>query len=198
MWLLAALMLIVASNAHAAGVVIGVNGGILKYTGDFGDGWKTGFGGGATVDYMVNEMWAVGANFALSQSKHDDDGEDAAVVYPGTGLTGTISDKFTLTDFGVNGKYMFPMKEAPIHPYVVAGVGMYSGKEKFETDGYSEEFKTDSKFGFRGGAGATWMANEQFGVGIEGNFHSVQTEGDATNFYGVTLGLSWTIPTAAK
>jgi hypothetical protein len=75
---------------------------------------------------------------------------------------------------------------------------MYSGKEKFETDGYSEEFETDTKVGFRGGAGATWMANEKFGLGIEGSYHTIQTEGESTNYFDFGVVLSWKLPTAAN
>lgn len=191
-------LLLVAVNAQAAGVTLGLHGGIRQFTGDAGDALKTGFGGALTADYQINDMWAVGVGFGMNMVKHEDDGEDAAVVYPGSGLTGEISDKITYNNFGAHAMYLFPMGDSPIHPYVTAGLGMYGGKEKFETDNYSEELDIDFKFGFKGGVGATWMLNPQFGLGAEGTFHSVQTEGESTNFLDVLVGVKWVLPMGAK
>lgn len=185
-----------AEDGHSACTNVGEQ--VTKYTGDLGDDVLTGLGGGIAVCYHINDMWAVGADFGMARSKHHDDGEDAAIVYPGSGLTGTISDKITLTTFGVHGKYMFPMPESPLHPYVVAGFGMGKFKEKFETDNYSEEIETDNELSYRGGLGATWMFNDQFGLNGEANYRSIQTEGEASNSIGFDLGFTWSIPMAAK
>ena len=69
----------------------------------------------------------------------------------------------------MNGKYRFRVGEIPIKPYVVVGAGMYSFKEKFEVTGLPTEDATATKAGGHGGLGASYMVNEKFGIGAEGN-----------------------------
>jgi opacity protein-like surface antigen len=175
-----------ASLSHAGAFILGGNLGYQSYTGDVGEGWDPALVYGATVDYALNPMWAIGANLGYSVSKHEDDGKDASTIYPG--LTGTISDELTNLQFGVNVKF-FPFKEWPLNPYVVAGVGSYGLKEEFSTANYSESIDA-TKTGFRGGAGLQWMLTPMIGVTAEGDYHSVQTEGDATTFYGLRAGVA--------
>lgn len=181
-----------ATAFAAGGWELGVTGGVLKGIGDFGDETKTGMGGGLFVDYIVNSQFSVGADLTVTSIPHHDDGEDAATTYPGT--SGEISDKFTLTNIGVHGKYWFPMGESPLKTYVVAGLGNYSVKEKFEVTGLPTEEFSDSKIGGRGGLGAEYMVNPQFGIGAEGNFHFISTEGESTTMLSVLAMLTYHVP----
>lgn len=199
-WLMVAVLVsLFAVNAFAAGTtVIGVNGGVLKGTGDFGDATKTGFGGGIFADYMFNSMFAAGVDFSWNTVKHQDDGEDAAVVFPGTGASGTIDDKFTIMNYGAHGKYMFPMGSSPVHAYALVGLGMYNLKEDFSVTGLPSESPSDTKFGGRGGLGIEYMMNSQFGIGAEGNFHVISTEGTSTQMVTGVGMLTWHMAQAAK
>lgn len=189
------LMAVFAATAQAGNCVLGVNGGVLKGTGDFGDATKTGFGGGVFFDYWLNSMFSVGADFGFNSIKHHDDGEDAATIYPGT--TGTIKDKFTLMNYGAHAKYAFPMGESPLHAYATAGLGMYNIKEKFEVTGLPTEEPSDTKFGGRGGLGAEYMMTSQIGIGAEGNFHFISTEGQSTQMISGVAMLTYHLPTGA-
>jgi outer membrane protein W len=191
------LLALFAANAHAGSSVIGVNGGVFKGMSDFGDETKTGFGGGVFYDYWFTSNMAAGLDFGFNALKHQDDGEDAAVVFPGSGLTGTISDKLTIMNYGAHGKYGFPMGESPMHPYIVIGLGMYSIKETFETDGFSEE-ATDSKFGGRGGLGLDYMVNEQIGIGAEANLHYINTDEKSTQAVTGVVMVTYHLPSASK
>src|SRR5258706_15121321 len=64
---LLALMLLAlfAVNAHAGSSAIGIDGGVLKGTGDFGDATKTGYGGGGFFDHWGSKKLARGAGFCL-------------------------------------------------------------------------------------------------------------------------------------
>lgn len=186
--LVVAFSLMLAGSALAAGFTLGVNGGMAKFTGDAGEGLKTGLVFGATGDYMVNDMWAVGGNLGYQMTKHEDDGKLAEDVYPGGGLTGEIESKFNITQVGVHAKFFPPMQDSPIAPYLVAGAGMYMSKYEWSVPGYSEE-GDESDFGFRGGAGATYAVNEQVGINVEADFHSIATEGESTNMFSVRAGV---------
>lgn len=186
----AALVFATAATASAAGVTVGVNAGIQSYTGDAGEGWKSGVTFGATGDYMLNEQWSVGVNLGFTSSKHDDDGVEASTLYPG--LSGTISDELKVTQYGAHVRWFLPVKGTPVHPYAVAGLGMYGVKAEFSAGSYSED-ASDTKFGERLGAGATWMLNPMVGINAEADYHMVQTEGESTNFYGLRGGVTFNL-----
>lgn len=182
----AALSAFVAPAASAAGVTVGAQVGMQSYTGDAGEGWNSALLFGATGDYALTPAWSIGADVLFSNSKHEDDGVDAATLYPG--LTGTISDELKVMQFGAHAKYFLPLKGSPLHPYLVGGVGMYQAKVEFTADSYSES-SDDTKLGFRGGAGAHYSVNPMFAIGAEADYHSVQTEGDALTFFQAKAGV---------
>jgi len=178
MFLLALMLLaLFAVNAHAGSSAIGIDGGVLKGTGDFGDATKTGYGGGAFYDYWVSNMLAVGADFGwnTAKSKTSDD------------------IKVTLINYGAHLKYAFPMSESKVHPYVTAGAGMYNVKVKA---GSAES--SDNKFGGHGGLGLEYMVNPQVGVGAEANFHFISTEGTSTQAVTGVAMVTYHLPSATK
>ena len=172
-WLLAVVVMsMVAVNAHAAGTTeFGVNGGVLKGTGDFGDATDTGFGFGVFGDYWMNSMFGVGADFGWNSAKLKG---------------GTSDDKTTLMNYGGHAKYMFPMESSPVKAYVVGGLGAYNIKVSV---GGSDE--TTTKFGGRGGLGLEYMMNSQIGFGAEGNFHFISTEGTSTQMITGVAMITW-------
>jgi opacity protein-like surface antigen len=90
--------------------------------------------------------------------------------------------------FGLHAKYFLPLTGSPVHPYLVAGAGMYQAKVEFSAGTYSES-ADDTDMGFRGGVGANFTVNPMFGIGAEADYHMVQTEGESTTFYGLKAGL---------
>ena len=174
-----------AGLSHAAGFILGANLGMQSYTGDASEGWNSALLYGATVDYSLSSMWEIGASLAYSNSKHEDDGKDAIYIYPG--LSGTINDELSNLQLGVNAK-LFPFKGLPLNPYVTAGIGRYSLKEDFSTANYSESLEA-TKVGFRGGVGFRWPVTPMISITGEGDYHSVQTEDQATTFYGLRAGV---------
>lgn len=183
-----ALTATLASSALAVGFSVGANAGMNGFTGDAGDGLKSGLVIGVQGDYSINAMWSAGATVGYAMSKHEDDGKLAEVVYPGGGLTGTISSDLKITQLGVHAKFFPPMTGSPIAPYLVAGAGMYLAKATWEVGSYNEN-TDESDFGFRGGVGANYAVNPVFAINAEADFHSIQTEGDSTNMYTIRAGV---------
>lgn len=177
-----------AGLSHASGLILGANFGMQSYTGDGGEGWKPGSVYGATVDYSLNSRWEIGASLAFSNSRHENDGQAALIVFPGTNTGGIVHDELKNLQFGVNAK-LFPIKGWAFNPYVTAGIGRYGLREEFSTAFYSETVEA-REFGFRGGVGFRWMWTSYFGFTGEGDYHAVLTEDAATTFFGLRAGAS--------
>lgn len=77
--------------------------------------------------------------------------------------------------------------------FAQAGGGLYSVKGKIEsTDTAFAGEDTSSKFGFNFGAGVGFPVGPKTKLNLMGNYHSVSTEGESTNYMGVRacLGIS--------
>lgn len=190
--LLAVIVGTVPVSASAAVFQLGVQGGASVPTGDFADlDAETGFLFGVLGECELNDMWVVGANFSMGRNNHKDVGE---VIDLGGGDTYTLDeDKYTTTQFGVHGKFMFPM-QGPVRPFGIAGVGITSFKEEYtETyaftglpkDTQTYEQKTDSKFGGKIGGGATWWLTEMWGLGGEVDYNYVSEDGGSLTYIGL-------------
>lgn len=186
--LVAALMFALAGSASAVGFSVGANVGMHGFTGDAGEGLKSGLVFAGQGDYSLNPMWSVGANLSFSTSKHEDDGKNAEDVYPGGGLTGEISSDLKITQFGVHAKFFPPMTGSPIAPYLVAGAGMYMAKATWEVGSYSEN-SDESDMGFRGGIGANYAVSPVLAINAEADFHQIMTEDESTNMYTLRAGI---------
>jgi len=132
--------------------------------GDYGDFFKTGFEGGVFLDYMVSNMFALGADLDF----HSTDGKDAFIK----SVPGATDIKFTAFQYGAHGNAYF-MNEGMARPYVAAGVGAYSTKTKVEGGALASE-DTQTKFGFHGGLGIKLQpSGNPIGFAVEGNIHDI-------------------------
>ena len=170
-----------ASTAHAqTPVSFGVGGGVNVPLSDFGDQAKLGFQGTALVEFAP-------ANLPV-----------------GFRVDGTYQQNNFSDDVGVDGKFqqiygtadvMYTFKTAPesrIHPYLIAGGGVYNLKAK--VDGV-DDTGSDTKFGVNGGAGFNMSAGSAT-VFLEARFHNVFTSDDDTgasntNFIPITIGVKF-------
>lgn len=201
--LVAALLAVLPASSFAAGWQVGLQGGATVPTGDFADiDAQTGFLLGGLVDYMYNDMWAFGGDASFSRNNHKDVG---TTVDLGGGSTYTLDeDKYTVMQFGVHTKYLFPASGV-LKPFGIAGVGMSSFKEEYtETfaspgspnNTQSYENKTESRFGGKLGVGAIWWMNEMWGFGGEGDYNYVSEDGGSLTYFGLRANLMFKIPTA--
>jgi opacity protein-like surface antigen len=75
--------------------------------------------------------------------------------------------------------------------FAQAGGGLYSVKAKIEsTDAAFAGEDTSSKFGFNAGAGVGFPMGPKTRLNIQGNYHSVSTEGKSTNYMGARAGIA--------
>ena len=152
-----------------------VAGGLVLPTGDFGDGFKTGFQGLGGVNFGLSGLpFAIRVDGFYGQNNVDED-----AVGPCDGC----KTKF----FGglVGGQYNIGGGTSPVHPYILAQVGMTNAK--FTASGFSD---SETKFTFGGGAGL------MFGMGsahvfVEGKYLSVQTSGGSTSKIPILVGVQF-------
>lgn len=187
----ALLLLVPATPAHAGGGwLIDANAGLGIPISDFGDLWKTGPLVGASVGYALTPQLAVGVDGSYMKNNPSKDFAAALAL-------SSADDEFTFVHYGVHGKWIAPMSEDRVSPYLVAGLGFYGVKEHYVEPTFSEE-TTQTAFGLRGGAGFNWMVGTSWGLAFEGDYHHVATdkgkfEHDSAPFLGVTAGIHWVL-----
>ena len=189
-WVVVGVLAIVLAQpivAFAGSWQVQGRGGVSIPTGDFGDKDKfdagVGYLAGGALDYVVNERFAVGVDGSFLGNKHGAEGETVNI---GGGATFTTSkDDFTTWQLGARGKLMMPANT--IAPYLMAGVGVYSTKEKWEgtgTDGSggtfsaSGEDNTDTRIGGKVGAGALFKVNDVVGIGVDADYNFISQDKD--------------------
>lgn len=204
-------ILLAAPSVDAAGNwTIGVNGGVSKPTGDFGQEHKVGPLAGIDICMHVNDRFAVGVEGSWTQNSHKDEG---VVEDLGFGDTYTLNED-TIIDIsgGVHGKYVFPVGTGKVAPYGLLGLGFYNVKENYtetlflggttfvHTD-ESDGVKSETRFGGKVGAGAVYQATEQVGISLQAEYDIVTIDTSSAaagtpstfKFLGVRAGLNFHI-----
>jgi opacity protein-like surface antigen len=87
------------------------------------------------------------------------------------------------------GTFMIPM-QGKARPYLAGGLGLYNMKFELESS-LGDQEDSSSEFGYNLGGGLNWLVSPMYMIGIGAGYHSVQTEGEATNFYTVGVNLLW-------
>ncbi|MEW5701299.1 MAG: outer membrane beta-barrel protein [Candidatus Zixiibacteriota bacterium] len=155
--------------------LVGPGAGAAIPMGDFGDAADIGFGFGGVGDYMLTPNLAVGADFMYNMlgAKVEEDLEDVSV------------DDFKLLQITGHAKYFFGQDGAKMTPYLFGGAGFYNMKGGVSVDIGDIDLDvsaSSTEFGVNGGAGMLFKAGEKMKVGVQGAFHNVMTEGDATQY----------------
>jgi opacity protein-like surface antigen len=205
-------LVLVVPVAHAAGWTIGVNGGMNVPMGDFKDSLdaKSGPQVGIDISYHVNDKISVGVDGGWSVNKHEGEG-DVEDLGGGSTLTAN-KDKFQSLRFGAHGKYMFPMADSPVHPYLVVGAGMYNLKEDYEytfydpsgpttlvfTDESDNVEQPGSRIGGKVGLGASFKATEQVSIDVQANYNFITMDEakvglSNVQYIGVQAGVSFNV-----
>ncbi len=182
--------LVTATVAQAAGTVsFSGFGGVAAPTGDFSDPDQldagVGFQVGGAMDFLVTDHFGVGLDGSWSRSTHGAEGE---VIDFGPGLGSAVydKDKFTTSQFGLHAKY-HASSTGPFRVFGLVGLGMYKITEKWEgtispggggTIEDNDEASTDSRLGYRFGAGATHAVSDVWGVGVEGDYNVIPQDED--------------------
>jgi opacity protein-like surface antigen len=154
----------------------GGHAGIHVPSGDYGDFAGTGWVGGVSIEYMLTEMFGLGAVLDYNGTKAKDEYAESI---------GADDVNVTLFRYGAQGRLLFNTG-GPAVPYAVGGLGMYNSK--FEVDGGPGDGIDDSStdFGVNGGLGFMYRpATSAVGFGIQGDVHNVFTEDESTMFFNV-------------
>ncbi len=169
-----------ASTAHAQNsmpVSFGVGGGVNLPLSNFKDVAKLGFQGTALVAFAPENL-PVGfrVDGTYQQNKYDND------------FAAAFGDGKWQTIYGTaNVVYTFQTAETSrIHPYLIAGGGVYNLKDKPDVGTGA----SDTKFGVNAGAGFD-MAAGGATVFLEGRFHNIFVSGNNQSFVPITLGVKF-------
>lgn len=171
--LLLAAVVVLFSLGASAQFKLGVSGGLGLPMGDFGDGYKMGFGGGVAGKYMLNEKLAVGLNIGYYSFTAKDEFGGSDVKFSAMPITGLINYYFATEGF---------------KPYVGADLGFYSCKSK--TNFMGVDFSaTATKFGFAPTVGFAYGLSDKMDLDVNAKYHFISTEGSSTSFLGINVGL---------
>lgn len=165
---------LVATAANAQSVVpaakpvsFGIAGGMSVPTGDFGDGFKSGYNVSGLVQFQ-QPTWPVALRIeAQYQDFGAKGGVDASAKTIG-GLANVI--------------YAFPTKST-VRPYVTGGLGFFHLKMDM-----GDLSASDNKFGFDFGAGLDFQLSGM-NTFIEANWQSIRADGSAANQIPVRVGI---------
>ena len=190
--LLAAVLVMSTSAAHAGTMTFGINGdaaiplGNLSKVPDASStstelqaGMKVSFGGGVYGDYWIKDDYAFGLDINGEFFSNKDDLFDAATkaAYP------DIKFKATVMSFGAHGIWAPAMANAPAQPWITYGAGLY--RINFKTEKAPASFDIDknlNKFGFNLGAGVDMKAGASMKVGAEVKYHYILSALDPHDF----------------
>ena len=196
-------LMAIPAMAAKGDMTFGLGGGVVVPTGDFGEKFKLGYGGGVFGDYMVTEQFAVGADIGFCQNKIKAahwqkwiDGYNAAATDKAS-----VEETSTIMPFGVHGKWLPPMQDSKFTPFVQLGVGFYRVQDKAEVTAADATIarawdlvsfdETENKIGINGGAGVDYAVSPAFKVGIFATMHDIMTKGKATQLFSAGVNLTF-------
>jgi opacity protein-like surface antigen len=167
-------MMATAANAQsmvpaAKPVSFGIAGGLSMPTGDFGDGFKSGYNISGLLQFQ-QPTWPVAIRVeGQYQDFSAKDGVDASVNSIG-GLANVL--------------YYFP-NQSTVKPYVTGGLGFFHVKSEL-----GDVSGSDNKFGYDLGAGLEFRLSGM-STFVEANWQSVQTEGSAMRMIPIRVGIKF-------
>lgn len=171
-----------ASTAHAqTPVSFGVGGGVNLPLSNFKDAAKLGFQGTALVAFApANLPVGFRVDGTYQQNKYDDD------------VAAALGDGKFQTIYGTaDVVYTFKTAESSMfHPYLIAGGGVYSMKNKPDAPTTSNPEDTETKFGVNAGAGFDYSVGSAT-VFLEGRFHNIFISDNNQSFVPITIGVKF-------
>lgn len=193
-----ALLVFAGGPASAAGNLgYGLTGGAAVPTGDFSDGFDTGFNFGGYGEFWFNDQGAIGIDVAYNRHSAKDETnnlfnalrESRSLAEGATTADADLEVTASSLQVGVHGKWA-PPAQAVVRPYVQVGLGVYSGRLDWEgslvADGVTSEVdggESESDLGVNVGAGMLFEVSPSMSIGVTGAFHNVFSEDDFTQFF---------------
>lgn len=163
----------------SAQIKVNVGGGLALPMGDFGDGFKMGYGVNVGGKYMLNEKMAVGAGLGYFMFKPK---EEAAGV----------DSKFTIMPISGNFTYYFSTEG--FKPYAGADLGLYMWKSKTEGEVLGIPFEVEldgNDIGFAPMVGFEYGFSDKLALDVNAKYNYIMTEEEATSYVGINVGVSY-------
>jgi hypothetical protein len=178
---------LVLAPVHLAAQGIGLGVGTLVPQGDLAEGAKTGFVGIASLEFGSRTSLRIEALWANSSL-------DGRIISDGSGvpLPSNADVSGDVQFIGGLASLVFHLGEGPVRPYLMGGAGYYnrdvSQKASDAAGNLGELSLKESELGFHVGAGLKLTV---FGISAfgEARYHTVKSEGDATNFVPIVVGV---------
>ena len=165
------LALVAPAQAQARGYV-GFGGGVSIPTGNFADGYKTGWLG-QVIAGITSPSGMLGGRIDGMYVRHSFDSS----VDGSTQMLGANGDLVVSPGSA----------DAKIRPYLLGGIGFFNVKSEVG----SVEGEGETKFAFNVGAGLRFGAGSRMSFFVEGRYVNVQTELNSTGFIPIAVGLRW-------
>lgn len=178
-----------AQDVTARAFTFGVSGGLSVPMGDFADGVKSGFNAGAHLAFKPAAL-PFGVRVEGQFNQFDLKGLEE--------LGENIDGSARIISGTVNGVFGVPAASSAFRPYLIAGVGAYNERVKFDFLGESES-ESQTKLGINGGVGI------EFGLSglatfVEARYHMVfdkeddedtGASGKNTTFIPISFGIKF-------
>lgn len=174
-----AVIILISLTANAQGKLsLGFNGGLASPSGDFGDIYKSGFGGNAVLSFTLTD------NILLSGSVGyytlDFDNDKLSEMTEGSGVDVSVDAPISIIPIMVGGKYL--LATGKFKPYVTAELGIHSmsideaavtiNGEKF----VFKESASETKTAWAIGAGAYINLSEKIDLEISAKYNGNGSE----------------------
>lgn len=163
----------------SAQIKVNVGGGLALPMGDFGDGFKMGYGVNVGGKYMLNEKMAVGASLGYFMFTPKDEVEGIDVKFSMMPIVGNFTYYFGTEGF---------------KPYAGADLGFYMWKFKQEGEFMGIPFDVEdngSDIGFAPIVGFEYGFSDKLALDVNAKYNYVMTEGEASTYVGINVGVSY-------
>lgn len=118
-----AIILLISLSANAQGKMsLGFNGGLASPGGDFGDIYKSGFGGNGVLTFKLTDNILISGS--VGYYKMDIDNDKLQEKSAGSGVTINADAPLTIIPIMAGGKYLFATGK--FKPYVTVELGVHS------------------------------------------------------------------------
>jgi hypothetical protein len=163
------------SNAQSK-MALGVQGQVAIPLGDFGNGYKTGFGAQGTFAYHINPMLDVtGSVGYLTWS-----GKEADYKFSSVPVLAGVRYYFGKDKFNpyVAGELGIHFTSVDIPSVTIPGFGTYGGGSA-----------SNSYFGFGAGAGFLYQLGPKLDLDISAKFNSISSSGSSSSYVSILAGV---------
>ena len=157
-----------------AQIKVGANAAIGIPMGDLGDVYSTGFGGGISGKYMINDNMAAGASFNYISLGSDNDAMEYSIM--------PIVANFSYY-FGTEG----------FKPYAGLDLGVFMSKYKIDLGFLGSSETSTSDLGFAPVIGCEYAFTDAIALDANLKYNYIMTEGDASTLLGINIGIIYSI-----